>query len=158
MNTNGRARNQEPNVAASFSELTHDAIELAELQAKLFALDMKCTTQRTRTSLILLVNGVCLLLGTMPVALITVAQFCMQNLEWTPVGAYAMATLVGIVLSGSILGAAWMRFQSGMHVLERSREELGRNIAWVKASLRSGALANSGESESREPERTSYPR
>ena len=45
MSTNGRARNNEPNVAASFSELTHDVIELAELQAQLFALDVKNTSR-----------------------------------------------------------------------------------------------------------------
>ena len=145
MITNGRVRNQEPNVAASFSELTHDAIELAELQAKLLALDVRCTTQRTKVSLILTVLGVCVLLGTMPVALITVAYVFIQELEWTPLGSYALATLIGIVLSGSILAAAWMKLQSGMEVLERSREELGRNIAWIKSSLRSAATRSDAE-------------
>ena len=35
MNSNGRVREEEPNVATSFSELAHDVIELAELQAQL---------------------------------------------------------------------------------------------------------------------------
>ncbi len=41
MNTNGRARITEPNVATSFSDLTHDVIELAELQTQLLGQDLK---------------------------------------------------------------------------------------------------------------------
>jgi hypothetical protein len=81
----------------------------------------------------------------MPVALITVAYVFIQELEWSPLGAYALATLIGIILSGSILAAAWMKLQSGMEVLERSREELGRNIAWIKSSLRSAATRSDAE-------------
>ncbi len=142
MSTNGRARNDEPNVAASFSELTHDAIELAELQAQLFALDLKQTSQSTRTSLVLAVAGVCVLLGSTPVALMALAELLVQQFSWSPAAGYGVATLVGVAVSVAILANAWSQFRSGIVTMQRSREELSRNIAWVKSSLRSRAQPN----------------
>src|SRR4051812_4411783 len=92
MITNGRVREKEPNVAASFSELTHDVIELAELQTQLFTLDIKNTTQKTRTSLVLAIVGSCFLLGSIPVALIAIAQVFIEQLEWSRAAAFAVAT------------------------------------------------------------------
>jgi putative superfamily III holin-X len=142
MNTNGRARAEQPNVATSFSELTHDAIELAELQAQLFALDVKETTQSTKTSLILTIVGSCLLLASLPVALIALAELLVEQLEWSRSAGYGVATLVGIVVSAGILATAYARFRSGLGTLKRSREELRRNIDWIKSSLRSRATSS----------------
>src|SRR5437763_13592861 len=93
MITNGRIRDKEPNVATSFSELTHDVIELAELQAQLFALDVKSTTQKTRASLALVVVGVCFLLGSIPVALFALAETLIEQLQCSHTAGFGVATL-----------------------------------------------------------------
>jgi hypothetical protein len=139
MNTNGHTRTETPNVATSFAGLTHDVIELAELQAQLLALDVKSTSRKARTSLILVIVGVCLLLGTIPIALATVAQVLIQQFGWSPMAGFASASLLGALLSAGMLGAAWSRFRSGIVTMHRSREEFNRNIAWVKSSLRTSA-------------------
>jgi uncharacterized membrane protein YqjE len=136
MNTNGNHRGAEPNVAASFSELTHDVIELAELQGKLFALDIKNTSQKARTGLVLGLVGVSLLLGSIPVALFALAELMIRQFDWTRDAGYGLATLIGVLLSGGILAAAWASFRTGISTLERSRDELKRNITWIKSSLR----------------------
>jgi hypothetical protein len=142
MNTDGRVKTERPNVATSFSELTHDAIELAELQAQLLALDIKETSQSTKTSLILAIVGSCLLLGTIPIALIAMAELLIEQLDWSHSASYGVATLVGILVSAGILATAFARFRSGISSMKRSREELSRNIAWIKTSLRSRAGAS----------------
>jgi hypothetical protein len=139
MNTNGRTRAEQPNVATSFSELTHDAIELAELQAQLLALDLKETSESTKVSLTLGVVGSCLLLGSLPVALIALAELLIEQLDWSRATGYGAATLVGLLVSAGLLATAWARFRSGLVTMKRSREELSRNIAWIKTSLRSRA-------------------
>jgi hypothetical protein len=141
MNTNGRVRDGEPNVTASFAELAHDVIELTELQAQLFALDVKETAQKTRTSMILTVVGASVLLGSIPVALFALAELFVEQLGWSQAAGFAVATLVGLVLSGSILAAGWLLFKSGLNTMQRSREELSRNIAWIKSSLRTRPMA-----------------
>jgi hypothetical protein len=146
MSTNGQSRKESPGVATSFAGLTHDVIELAELQAQLLALDVKSTSQKARTSLVLVVIGVCVLLGTTPVALLTFAELLIQQFGWSRAASFASATLLGALLAAGILGAAWARFRAGVVTIQRSREEFNRNIAWVKSNLRTRAHENSGES------------
>ena len=145
MNTNGRVRTDEPNVAASFAGLSHDVIELAELQAELFALDVKDTSQTARTAFILSAAGIVVLLGSIPVALVTFAMVLIEQLGWSNAAGYGTATAAGILLGAGILAAAWARFRRSVITLHRSRDELRRNVAWVKASLRNRAQPNPAE-------------
>lgn len=154
MTTNGRVRANEPNVTGSFSDLAHDVIELAELQSKLFALDIKSTTAKTRTSLLLSVTGVCLLLGSIPVALYALAELFVEQFGWSQSAGFAVAALIGLALSGCFLAAAWQRFRTGMNIMQRSREELTRNIAWIKSSLRSQPTARS---DTEQPSKAGFP-
>jgi hypothetical protein len=141
MSTNGRSRTEQPNVASSFSELTHNAIELAELQAQLFSLDIKETSQSAGVSIALVIGSVCMLLGTIPVVLIAIAQLLVEQLGWSLAAGYGVAALIGIVASAGIGAAAYARFSNGMATLKRSREELNRNIAWLKSNLRNRTQA-----------------
>jgi Putative Actinobacterial Holin-X, holin superfamily III len=143
MNTNGRPRTEEPNVATSFSELAHDVIELGELQAQLFANDVKSTTQKTRVSLLLSVVGVCVLLGSVPVVLFAFGELIAELTGWPLSAGLAIAAVVGIAASAGFLAAAWSRLNDGLSSLQRSRDELNRNIAWIKSSLRSRAVTKS---------------
>ena len=103
MSTNGRVRDEEPNVATSFSGLAHDVIELGELQAQLFAHDVKSTTQQTRTSLLLAVVGACLLLGSVPVVLFALAELFVEEFEWSRAAGFGAAALVGVLASAGTL-------------------------------------------------------
>jgi hypothetical protein len=137
MNTNGRVRDEEPNVATSFSGLAHDVIELSELQGRLFAHDVKCTTQKTKTSLLLTIVGVCVLLGSVPVLLFALGQLITEQTGWPLSAGLAIAAVVGIAVSAALMLAAWNRLSSGLSSLQRSRDEFSRNVAWIKSSLRS---------------------
>jgi uncharacterized membrane protein YqjE len=146
---NGRYQGTTPNVAQSVSDLTHDVIELTELQSQLFALDVKQSTEKARTTLILAVVGVCVLLGTIPVALLALAAILMYLFEWSAAAANSVAALVGLVIAGGILGVAYSYVKKGLVSMERSRDELKRNVAWLKSSLR-----DRGRAHTRPPEET----
>jgi hypothetical protein len=135
MNTNGRNRIQEPTIAGSVSGMAHDAIELAELQTHLLLYDVKKSGKRARTSLALCVCGACVLLGSLPIVLIALAELFISQLEWTNAAGYALAAAIGLLLSAILFVLAYIRFKSGIFSLERSREELNRNIAWFKSQL-----------------------
>lgn len=148
MNGNGRLHTKMPDVAGRVSELTHDVIELSELQAKLFMLDLKESSQRMRTCLILAIVGICVLLGTIPVALLALAYLLVEQLEWSQAAALGVATLVGIAITAIAIGAAWSIFKRGLMSLERSREELRRNIEWLKSTLRNRGQPTADKSRS----------
>lgn len=136
MNGNGRYSAKPPNVAASVSELTNDVIELTELQTQLFVLDLKKSAQKARTCLILSVVGICFLLGSIPVALFALAELLVAQLAWSRAAGFGVAALVGLLLSAIVVGVAWGYIKDGLVSLDRSREELNRNIAWLKSTLR----------------------
>jgi hypothetical protein len=142
MNTNGRARTAEPNVAASFSDLTHDVIELAELQTQLLALDIKKSAGNARLAIALCVVGLCMLLGCLPVLLILLAEVLVDAAGWSRAASFAVAALVGLVASGVTLALGYARIKKGVIALERSRDELNRNITWLKSTLRSHGPAH----------------
>ncbi len=147
MKTNGRPTASDPNVAQSFSELTHDVIELGELQAQLFVHDVKKTTQNARVALMLSIIGVCVLLGCIPVALIAVAELLTWLLEWPDVASYAVATLIGLVLAAATLGVGYYRIKKGVVAIDRSREELNRNVEWLKSTLRTRGRTGADQGE-----------
>jgi uncharacterized membrane protein YqjE len=138
MSGNGRytSNTKLPNVAASVSDLTHDVIELTELQTQLFALDAKYSMEKARACLIMGVVGAAMLLGTIPVALLTIAALVVEQLEWSYAAGAAVATLIGLVVTGVVMGIAYSYVKNGLVSFERSRDELRRNIAWLKSTLR----------------------
>jgi uncharacterized membrane protein YqjE len=138
---NGRYPGKTPNVAASVGDLTHDVIELSELQAQLLTLDVKQSVAKARACLVLAVIGACMLLGTIPVALLALAALLVEQLDWSYAGAAAVAALAGLLIAGVVFGVAYGYIKKGLVSFDRSREELRRNIAWVKSALRTRGQA-----------------
>ena len=136
VNTNGRSKPSAAKVAESFTGLAHDAIELAELQARLLKLDAQAAVRNGGTSVALAVLGVCLLLGCVPVALIALAELFVAQFDWPRAGAFAASAAIGLAFSAGAAYAAWIRVQTALTALQRSRDELNRNIAWIKSNLK----------------------
>jgi uncharacterized membrane protein YciS (DUF1049 family) len=136
MNTNGHHRTTTPNVAASVSELTSNIIELTELQSQLVVLDVKKSVEKAKLCVILGIVAACLLLASIPVALIAFGYLLHQQLEWSIAASMGVAAFVGFALCGIVGGVAYTLMQNGVVTLERSRDELSRNIAWLKSTLR----------------------
>jgi uncharacterized membrane protein YqjE len=138
MTGNGRytSNGKLPNVAASVSDLTHDVIELSELQVQLLTLDAKHSMEKARACLIMGVIGVAMLLGTIPVALLTIAALLVEQLGWSYAAGAGVATLIGLIVTGVVVGVAYNYVKNGLVSFDRSRDELRRNIAWLKTTLR----------------------
>jgi uncharacterized membrane protein YqjE len=136
MTGNGRYHGKTPNVAASVSDLTHDVIELSELQVKLASLDAKQSVANLKACVVMAVIGAAVLLGTIPVALLAVAAVFVERLEWPTDAAIGVAIGIGLLLAAIVLGVAYSYVKSGLVSFERSREELQRNVAWLKSTLK----------------------
>jgi hypothetical protein len=145
MNTNGRHRTTTPNVAASVSELTSNIIELTELQSQLVMLDVKKSVEKAKLCVILGIVAACLLLASIPVALIALGYLLYEQLEWSMAASMGVAALVGLLLTGIVGGVAYALVQNGVMTMERSRDELSRNIAWLKSTLRTQGKQHASE-------------
>jgi hypothetical protein len=147
---NGRYHGKTPNVAASVSDLTHDVIELSELQVQLLSLDAKHSMAKAKACLVMAILGASILLGTIPVALLAVAALFHEQLGWTFAASIGLATGIGLLFAGIVLGVAYGYVKNGLLSFNRSREELQRNIAWLKSTLKTRGHAERAASEAAE--------
>lgn len=125
-----------PNGAArGMGDLAHDIMSLAELQFELFRLDCREALQRIRTPASLLLLAGIVAIGTVPVALILVAEFLTQAAGLSRTAAFSIATLGGFLVAAGLGVVGWSFLRRVARVLERSREELTRNMTWIKHAL-----------------------
>lgn len=118
--------------AASFG---HDVLTLAELQAKLAAVDLKEAAGHAAIPFAVIAVGATLALGSIPVALMGLAEMLDGATHLGP-GASRLITAAGALVIGVIaLAIAASRLGAAFRSLERTREELSRNLAWIKTVI-----------------------
>jgi hypothetical protein len=124
-------------------ELTHDIVSLAELQFELFRIDCREGFKRMLVPVaVLLVAGV-VALGTVPIALILVAEFLAQAAGLSRAAAFSIAAMSGFVVALAIGVVGWSYLRGVVRVFERSREELTCNMNWIKHALKRPAPTES---------------
>ena len=143
-------------VATDMGELTHDLLSLAELQFELFRTDCRAGMKGLLLPVGLLLLAVIVATGTAPVALLFLAEFVAQAAGLSRAAAFAVAALAGFVAAAALGAAGWARIRGVERVFQRSREELNRNMTWIKRrrdikpprpSATSDALKRSAASE-----------
>jgi len=122
-------------VIGGIAEFGNDVATLAELQVKLFAFDLKASVDRALFPLIVSVAGLLILVGSVPVVLIGVAQLLAMamgiHLGW----ALLLVGLVTLVGAAAVAAIAATQFSGSFESFRRSREELVRNLSWIRTVL-----------------------
>jgi len=127
-------------VIGNLAEFAGDVSTLAELQAKLALSDLKTLIGRAILPAALLGLGVLLLLAALPVVLIGASELLASALNLKYRGwAYLMVAGASLVLTAVLLLLSWPRLLASLEALAHTREELARNVAWVRT-----VLVNSG--------------
>jgi uncharacterized membrane protein YqjE len=122
-------------VLSSLAGFGGDVTNLVELQARLAALDLRDATQRATMPAGLVAGGLMLLLGSIPVALLGIAELLVVGFRMQR--AWALILTAGVAIAIGVLSAliGLPRLKSSFESLRRSREEFVRNVAWVKTIL-----------------------
>ena len=81
--------------------------------------------------------------GTVPVALMVVAELLAQAAGLSRAASFSIAALGGFGVAVALGVAGWSRIRGVGRVFERSREELARNMNWIKQSLKRPVEAES---------------
>jgi hypothetical protein len=136
MNLIGESKPEAPyGVAKDVGELTHDIMSLAELQFALFRSDCRNGLKELQIPLGLLLFAALVAAGTVPVALMGMAELLVQVVGLSRVAAFSIAALGGFILALAMGLVGWFSLR-GIVVFQRSREELTRSVTWIKQALK----------------------
>lgn len=122
-------------VFGNLAEFASDVTTLAELQTKLAVLDMKESTGK-----LLLPTGVLLASGifglaALPVVLLGLGELLVEFTTLSRGVSYLIVAGATLLLAGSMTVIFLPRIGPAFASFEHSKEELTRNIAWLKTVL-----------------------
>ena len=117
-------------------ELAHDIVSLAELQLELFRVDCREGLRQIMIPVALLLFAGFVAAGTVPIALMLVAEFLTQATDLSRAAAYSIAATSGVIVALAIGVVGWSYLRGVVRVFERSREELASNMTWIKHALK----------------------
>ena len=131
-------------VAKDMGELTHDIVSLAELQFELFRNDCRKGLRGLLITVALLLFAGIVAVGTVPVAaLMVIAELLSKAAGLSRATAFAIAALGGSIAAVALGVVGWSKIRGVAHAFEHSREELTRNMTWIKHALKRPVEAES---------------
>ena len=122
----------------SLSELGHDVMTLADLQAQLAKADLAATTREATWPAVGLAVGAIVALSCVPIALIGAAELIVLA-GWLPRGGAYLAVAGGVGLVAAL--TAWLCLRALLRCgssFQRSKHELTRNVSWVTNVISQG--------------------
>jgi len=123
-------------VARGTAEFLHDVATLAELQGKLVIVDFREGMGQLLAPVLALCLGAILSLGCVPIAFATLALLLQRSASLSLPAAFGISLLAGVVLSGVLVFSALLALKSKIRIFDRSFYEWGRNLKWIKDTLR----------------------
>ena len=123
-------------VAKDMGELTHDIVSLAELQFELFSNDCRKGLKGLLIPVALLLVAGIVAIGTVPMALILMAELLTQVAGLSRAAAFSIAALSGFIVAVAMGVVGWSYTRGVGRVFRRSREEWTRNMTWMKHVLK----------------------
>ena len=122
-------------VIGNLAEFAEDVATLAELQAKLASHDLKATISKATIPVGLMVAAAVLAVGAIPVLLIGVAELLAPLVGLSHGGSLLVVAILSLIAAAVVAFLALPRLRHSFNSFQRSREELTRNIAWIKTVL-----------------------
>lgn len=129
---NGASADESNGLAWDVGAFANDAVTLTELQSQLLAADMRECSRLIWVPSLFLLSGLALGLACFPIALVTLALSLVEFLQMSYFMAFLIVTGVGAIASALLCIFSWMQVRQRMAVLQRSRDELLRNLSWIK--------------------------
>jgi hypothetical protein len=136
INPNNGSTSPPAAVARNAGELLSDALTLAELQAKLLAIDVEDDLRKLIVPLALLTAGAVMGWSCLPIVLVTIALGLMEAAEMAPWLAFLLALAMGAVLAAILVGSGVWFLRNKLTFLSRSRTEWQQNVRWFKGVVR----------------------
>jgi hypothetical protein len=123
------------------AEFVDDLASLAELQAKLAAVDFRDAARKSAVPLVLTVVGLTVVVASVPVALLGTGWLLASALKIHQGWAMLLTAGAAIALAGLVAGWGAMQLSHSFESFRRSRKQLWLNLAWVRTVLITTASA-----------------
>lgn len=141
--SNGRQIESPPvAVGENIANLAQDILTLAELQVRLFLVDLQAARVSALIPAIVFVSGTCLLLGTTPVLLLAAAVALSDGFNLTIALSGLIVSGLSLCLSISGMWLAATRLMQATQPLLRSKDEFQENLSWIKNVIRQSTMSN----------------
>ena len=132
---NGASNTDSHGLAWDVGSFANDTLTLTELQTQLLAADVKEFGRQVWAPSLVMLGGLALALACFPIALVTLALGLVQLLETSYFIAFLIVLAVGAISSLLLCLFGWIKIRERAAVLQRSRDELMRNLSWIKRVL-----------------------
>ncbi len=123
------------------AEFVDDLASLAELQAKLAAVDFRDAARKSAIPIVLTLVGVALMVASILVALLGAGWLIASALKIHQGWALLLTAAAAMALGGLAAGLGGTRLGHSFDSFRRSRKQLWLNLAWVKTVLVTSASA-----------------
>jgi len=115
--------------------LAQDAMRLADLQIQLLVLDITEFWYRARFGIALAVIGIAILLGTLPIFILSIAEFVHANSQLSEAASEGIVAVIAVGMGGIALWASLRRLTQAGESLQHSQVELRANIDWLRSVI-----------------------
>lgn len=124
---------------SGIGELGNNVINLSALQAQLASQDLRESASRARPALIAMAILIPVGLSAVTLGLFGVAYWASARFDMTLGSSMLVTAGVSVVVVALGMFISIRRFTSSLSSFRRSREELERNIAWLRTVMMYGA-------------------
>jgi hypothetical protein len=122
-------------VFGNLAEFANDVTTLGELQTRLALIDLKESTGKLILPTGALVVSGILGLAAVPIVLVGIGEFLVEFTSLSRGVSYLIVAGVTLLLAGILTAVFVPRIGPAFASFERSKEELTRNISWIKTVL-----------------------
>jgi Putative Actinobacterial Holin-X, holin superfamily III len=130
-------------VVTGIANLGENLLNLAELQARLAAIEVRQTIQATQVYAAIVVGSSLLAVGSLVVALIGLAELCVTTLGISRAAAFLGVGALALGLASAAAAVAIVQLRQRAFHFPLSAEEFGRNMHWIRTVVRQGARSSS---------------
>jgi len=127
--------------------VVRDVVALTELQVELLQVDAREAVRRVLMPLALMFAAGVVALCTVPMLLLLIAEVLVATTGMPYWLALLIVVILGFVVAGIVALLGWESLRSPLGAFQRSRDELARNIDWLKRTVAQQATADTRRDE-----------
>jgi Putative Actinobacterial Holin-X, holin superfamily III len=131
-------------VVTNIAEFGENLLTLAELQARLTAIELKRNVDAVKVSAAVILAGAVMAIAALPIALAGIAELLVSELGMRRGFALIAVAVAVFAVAGTCIAIAAGRLRNADFGFNLSREELARNLNWVRTVLLHSGRAAKG--------------